>query len=157
MSNRFVLGAAATVLTTSCLAVLASVILVGGPTLGLAADDDGKKAAATGGYELVAPLDAIMHVMEDNLFKKIPARLDAAQFKDLRREAYVLAEVANLTAHAKEFRGKKEWVEMSMQMKDAALKLADAADPKKKDVAAAKAQQAAIEKSCDSCHEKFRD
>ena len=36
-----------------------------------------------------------------------------------------------------------------------ALKLAEAAD--KKDEGAVKAQHAAMEKTCDACHEKFRD
>lgn len=151
MIHRFAIGAVAV------LSFLGAAVLCLGGTSARAAADEAKKAEGTGAYELVAPLDAIMYVMDDNLFQRIPERIKAADFKNLRREAFALAEVANVMAHAKEHREKKEWGEIAGQMKEAALKLADAADPKKKDAAAANTHRAAIEKSCDACHEKFRD
>ncbi len=120
---------------------------------GLAAEDAKKESAA--GYNLVAPLSAIMEVMEDNVFKQIPVQLKAGKLKDIKREGLFLAEIANLTAQEKDHRGKKEWTDFCDQFKAASLKLSETAE--KKDEAGVKAQHAAMEKVCDACHEKFRD
>jgi len=149
MRKCHVLGAAAFL----SFAFLALALLGGISTR--AAADDSKAASGKGGYELVAPLSDLMEVMEDSVFKRIPDRLKAGQFKNIKREGSFLAEFANLTAQEKEHRSNKEWIGFTDQMKEAALKLADAAG--KKEEAGVKAQYAAVEKACDACHEKFRD
>jgi hypothetical protein len=91
----------------------------------------------------------------DGLFTKMPEKAKQGKYKELKREALFLAEFANLMPHEKEHLGNKEWVALADEMKAASLKLAGAAE--KKDEAAFKTQHAAVEKSCDVCHEKFRD
>jgi cytochrome c556 len=105
-------------------------------------------------YQFVAPLEAIMEVM-DGVFQKMPDKLKAEKFKDLKRESFFVAEVANLATHVKEFRGKKEFLALADAMKTMALKMAEAAE--KKDESGVKTLHGKIEQTCDTCHEKFRD
>ena len=118
--------------------------------------DDAKKEGAKGDdcYQFVAGLGDIMEVM-DGVFSKLPERLKAGKWKELKRESLFVAEVANLASHAKENHGNPEWLGFLNAMKANAIKMAEAAA--KKDEAGVKASHSAVEKSCDSCHEKFRD
>jgi len=138
-----------------------SIVLSVAAVLGLAfalgtgssgAAEDAKKDGDC--YKFVAPFADLMEVI-DGLFTKMPEKAKQGKFKELKREALFVAEFANLMPHEKEHLGKKEWVALADQMKAAALKLAEAAE--KKDETAFKSQHAAVEKSCDTCHEKFRD
>lgn len=115
------------------------------------AKSDGKSEDC---YQFVAPLDAVMEVM-DEVFQKMPEKVKAGKFKELKRESLFVAEIANLATHAKEFRGKKEYMAFADTMKSAALQMAEAAQ--KKDEAAMKTLHDKVEHTCDSCHEKFRD
>jgi len=110
--------------------------------------------AAEDCYKFAAPLDALMGVLDD-VFAAMPKQIEAKKFKNLRREAYYVAEMANLATHVKEHRDNKEWLSFAASMKEGALKLAEAA--KNKDEKEAQSLHAAIEKACESCHEKFRD
>lgn len=150
LNNTVFRGASVTLGVAGALA-LAGLTLLLLPSSSSAALEDAKGAA----FAPVAPLDALMEVMEGNVFSKIPEQLKAGKFKDIKREGYFLAEVANVTAFAKDFRDKKEYRDFAEAMKAASLKLAEAAE--KKDEAGVKAQHAAVEKTCESCHEKFRD
>lgn len=151
MRNRFCFGMiTAITLTFAVIAVVSN-----RPS---EAAEDGKaetKKDSAAGYSLVAPLAAIMEVMDSNVFSKIPDKAKAGKFKDIKREGLFLAEIANLTAQEKTNRGNKDWVSFCEQWKAAALKLSEAAD--KKDAAAVTTQHAAVEKTCEMCHEKFRD
>ncbi|HVR75704.1 MAG TPA: cytochrome c [Planctomycetota bacterium] len=121
---------------------------------GFAEDTKAEAPKAAQGYELAVPLDSIMYVMSD-IFDKIPEKAKAGKFKEARRESHLVAEVANIAAHEKENRSKKEWVDLAEAMKVSALKMAEAA--LKKDEAAVKSAHAAVETTCNNCHEKFRD
>ncbi len=145
--------------------VIPSLVLVlGGVTLAVALAEDAKKAeiqkedgkGGGGGecYKFVAPLEAVMKVM-DGIFFKMPDKLKAGNWKDLKRESYFVAEIGNLATHVKEHRTDKEWLDYAGEMTSNALKMADAAG--KKDEAGVKTFHAAAEKSCDACHQKFRD
>jgi len=105
-------------------------------------------------YKFAAPLDDLMGFMDD-VFYDMPKKIDAKKFKNLRREANFLAEMANLTTHVDENRQNKQWLAFADSMKTDALQMAKAA--KKKDAKEVKRLHAAVEKSCDSCHDKFRD
>jgi hypothetical protein len=121
---------------------------------GFAEDAKAEPPKAAQAYELAVPLDSIMYVMSD-IFDKIPEKAKAGKFKEARRESHLVAEVANIAAHEKENRSKKEWVDMADAMKTSALKMAEAA--MKKDVAAVQSTHATVVTSCDNCHAKFRD
>jgi ribosomal protein S15P/S13E len=108
-------------------------------------------------YKFVAPLKAVMEVMDD-VFYKMPDKIkgtSTTKYKDLENEALFVAEVANLATHVKEHAKDKEWLGMAEVMKSNALKMGEAA--KKKDDAALKALHTKVEEACDSCHAKFRD
>ena len=116
------------------------------------------KAEATGGgaghYKFAAPLDDLMGFMDD-VFYDMPKKLDAKKFKNLRRESNFLAEMGNLLTHVDDYRKNKQWQSLAESMKVDSLKMAAAA--KKKESKKVKSLHAAVEKSCDSCHDKFRD
>ncbi|HZN57456.1 MAG TPA: cytochrome c [Planctomycetota bacterium] len=151
MIRTCVAGASAAI-ASAIFAVLAVSSLPGSSAR---AEDAKKETSADGGYKMVAPLEAIMQVMDDSVFSKILDQAKAGKFKDVKREGLFLAEIANLTSQEKDHRTNKEWLGFTETMKAGALKLAEAAD--KKDEGAVKAQHAAMEKTCDACHEKFRD
>ena len=113
--------------------------------------DDGKGGDC---YQFVAPLEAVMEVM-DEVFQRMLDKAKAGKFKELKRESLFVAEIANLATHVKEFRGKTEYIAFADTMKSTALQMAEAAQ--KKDEAAIKTLHDKVEQTCDSCHEKFRD
>lgn len=108
-------------------------------------------------YKFVAPLAAVMEVMDD-VFYKMPDRIkgsEASKYKVLKREALFCAEVANLSTHVKEHRKDKGWLDYAESLKANALKMSEAAE--KKDDSGMKALHSKMEEACDGCHEKFRD
>jgi carboxylesterase type B len=111
-------------------------------------------AQEKGGYEFVAPLEAVMEKVDD-VYQSMEEKITKKDFKKLNKDALFIAEMANLAGHHKDFRDKKQWMDLSGSMKDDMLKLADAA--KKMDGAAAKTLHKKVEETCDSCHEAFRD
>jgi hypothetical protein len=115
-----------------------------------------KVNAGEGGdcYKLAAPLDDLMGFTDD-VFYEMDKKVEGKKFKNLRREANFLAEMANLLLYVEEHRQNKQWLEFSGAMKTDSLKMAAAA--KKKDGKRVMSLHAAVEKSCDSCHDKFRD
>ena len=146
---------------TICLATTAvlALTLAGAAAVHALADDSKeitKKDAGKGSdcYKFVAPLSDLMEVME-SIFTKMPDKLKAEKFKDLRRESHFIAEFANLVTHEGEHHTNKEWLAFLDNMKSEALKMAEAA--KKSDAAGWKTAYGVVEKTCDSCHEKFRD
>ena len=153
MTKLYFLTAAAAV----AMAFLATSLL---PTAALEEGKKDEKPAAgeakAGGdsYELVAPLAAVMEVMDD-VFQKIPDKAKAGKFKDVKRESLFVAEIANLAKHFKDHRGKKEYLNLAETMKLNALKMAESAE--KKEESGVKAIHAKVTEVCDSCHEKFRD
>lgn len=122
--------------------------------------DDAKASAASAAakgddcYKFVAPLEAIMEVMDD-VFQGMPEKLKAGKYKDLKREALFVAEIANLATHVGEYKDNKDWHSLLESMKTSSLKMAEAAE--KKDENGVKALHAKAEESCDTCHEKIRD
>ncbi len=151
MRNRFSFG----MITAITLTFLVLVVVSNRPSEAAEDNKAETKKDSAAGYNLVAPLSAIMEVMDNSIFSKIPDKAKAGKFKDIKREGLFLAEIANLTAQDKEYRNNKEWVSVCEKWKEAALKLSEAAD--KKDAAAVMTQHAAVEKTCEMCHEKFRD
>ncbi|MBI4600325.1 MAG: cytochrome c [Planctomycetes bacterium] len=148
MILRFCVAGGAVLLVT-----LGALSLPGGGTASLA--DEAKSAEGKGDcYKLVAPLSAVMEVME-SVFEKIPDKAKAGKFKEVKRESFFVAEIANLAGHEKDNHGNKEWQGLIEAMRAGALKMAEAAE--KKDENGVKTQHAAVEKACDACHEKFRD
>jgi hypothetical protein len=153
-------------LSAACAA--SSILIVGAFAVLVAVDglaDDaregagGKDAAAKedGGYEFVAPLSAVMEVLDD-IFYKMPDRMkgsEVSRYKVLKREALFCAEMANLSRHVKEHRKNKGWLDYADALKVNGLKLAEAAE--KKDDAAMKTLHSKMEEACDGCHEKYRD
>lgn len=92
--------------------------------------------------------------------RPLPAAKLTAESSDLTRMAYVAAAIGEV-AHAKppaKDEGKKkkaDWVKWSGDMRDAALKLADAT--KAKNPMEVKAAATKLYSSCTTCHEVFRE
>ena len=105
-------------------------------------------------YKFAVPLEPIMEVMSD-VFEAMPEKLKAGKYKDLKREALFVAEIANLATHVQEHRANKDWQSLCEALKTSSLKMAEAAE--KKDENGVKALHAKATESCDSCHEKIRD
>jgi hypothetical protein len=118
------------------------------------AKKEGAKGTGHECYKFVAPLEPIMEVMSD-VFEAMPDKLKSGKYKDLKREALFVAEIANLTTHVPEHRENKDWQSLCEALKTSALKMAEAAD--KKDENGVKALHAKATESCDTCHEKIRD
>jgi len=121
------------------------------------AEEAKKEAGGASGkdcYKFVAPLEPIMEVMSD-VFEAMPDKLKAGKYKDLKREALFVAEIANLATHVQEHRANKEWQDLCEALKTSSLKMAEAAE--KKDENGVKALHAKATESCDTCHEKIRD
>ena len=140
----------------ACLAVPAAVLLAVGflrsqGSEGTVTADD---AAAVKPYELVAPLIVIMERV-DAVFYEMPDSLEGKKFKSLTKDAQFLAEMANVFAQVKEQRANKEWQAYAAKMKTDMLKLAEAAG--KEDLATSTSLHEVVEKTCDGCHEDFRD
>jgi hypothetical protein len=113
--------------------------------------------AGAGGYQMVAPLDAVMTVMSE-VFKGLPDRLRSGtdkDFKDLKRQSLFVAEIGNLAGSLKEHAAHKEWKGFADAMKANGLALADAAG--KKDSAKFDALFKAAGANCKACHDKYRD
>ena len=90
---------------------------------------ESKEEAGEGGagcYKFAAPLDDLMAFL-DEVFYDMPKKIEAKKFKNLRREANFLAEMANLTTHVEEYRRNKQWLALAGTMKTDALKMAAAA------------------------------
>jgi len=110
-------------------------------------------------YRLVAPLDVLME-MEEDMLAVILEKVDKAKFRSARRYAYLLAEISNICIYA-EYDGvdtdakKKEWRKYTETARDGLVEMAQAA--KKKDAERVKAIHSKVDKTCESCHDKFRD
>ena len=125
-----------------------------GLLVGDASVEAGKDGAGGKTYELVAPLDVIMEY-GDEIFYEMPDRLKKNKFKALHKDALFLAELSNIYSYAKEYREKEGWAKMTEKAKSELMKLAQAA--KDEDGAKVKSLHSAVEETCDSCHEEFRD
>lgn len=144
----------ALILTGTGIAVLVAVSLVNG-----LAGEDAKAASQAAKYKLVAPVEVVMEVADD-MFYKMPDKLDAGKYKVLKKDALFLAELANVLGYAsyeetKTDAQKKDAKKLMDAVKDDLLKMAEASD--KEASADIKKLHAKVEEACDSCHEKYRD
>ena len=118
-------------------------------------------------YNMVAPLDDVMEVVE-TLFYDMEKKLLKAEkikFKTVRRQSNLMAEVMNLATQIdlddyidkdeNYVEKNKKWKRYAETARNNLLKMAKATKAKKPDEI--KALWKTVEKACDSCHEDIRD
>lgn len=145
-----------TLLASTLAIVTITVLAIYGAAAGsrLSAANALDEAKGGSAFEPVAPLESTMEVVGD-LFDATEEHLKAGKFKNIKREAFVVAELINIALLEKEHKGNKDWETLAMAARDGALKLAQAGG--KKDEAGVKAGHKALEAACEACHKKFRD
>ena len=137
-------------MTKLLLTLIATVGLIGA---GLFALDDtaGKSESA---YKPVAPIDVIMENVDDifSTFEKKVADKDVKKMKRMKKETLFLAELFNVTQFQK---AEKDWREWSVKNRDQLKELSTLTE--KGDAPALKSALETINKTCEACHEKYRD
>ncbi len=105
-------------------------------------------------YEMVAELSVVMGYVEE-IHESIPESVKANRLRKIGTDAVFLAELANVSSHAKEWREEKGYAEYMKSMLDDYRAMSEAA--KKKDGEKVTALHKKITGTCDTCHEKVRD
>lgn len=110
-------------------------------------------------YKLVAPLGVIMDTLDEKFYEMEELmETQPPRFKSLYKDSLLLAELANVTGFACKSTveaDKKLWNEYATAVREGLLKMAASSREKKMD--AVKKQWTAVEKGCDSCHDKFEE
>ena len=115
--------------------------------------------AAAGGFKPVAPLEVVMENVDD-IFAKVEKqtaskeekKLNPKEREALKKEALFLSELFNIVRFHKT---EKDWSEWSTKNRDQLLALAK--DSGGADAKALKAAHDSIDKTCQACHDKYRD
>lgn len=118
------------------------------------AGEDSKAKPKPKPYEMVADLYVVMGYVDD-IFNEMPDKVKANRTRKVSTEAMFLAELANISTYAKDWRGEKGWLEYMTTMKNDFLEMSKVA--KKKDKDAVNALHKKITNTCDTCHDKIRD
>jgi hypothetical protein len=144
--------------TFAAASVIAAAALLAAATLAPSAEEaKAPAAAAAGEYQPVAPLEVVMEVVA-GFYSKMPDKVKAGtpkDFKDLKREALFMAEMANLTSRLKGRSGEAVWKEAADLLKTQGLAMAQAAE--KKDAAQFEGLHNKVKGTCKTCHDKYRD
>ena len=138
-------------------AALSLIALLGG-LLAMADEKEGAPKASGGGaaFQPVAPLEVVMNNVDgifsdmDKLIKK--PSLEKRELKTLRKDAQFLSELFNVVSYHK---GEKDWQEWSHKNLRQFQELASQTE--KGDQKVLKATYDAIDKTCETCHDKYRD
>lgn len=132
------------------LGVMALGILAAGSFYTASADDTNNGAPA---FKPASPLHSLMELNGDEFKALRKAMKPKPNFKKVRQNAYIIAEIGNVASYHKGV-DEADWWKYGQGLKEAALAAAQAADDKDAETLETAVQN--IGANCKACHDQFK-